>query len=524
MKVRRKIHPHITLKKIYEKYIVDILLWSKFLAAMVKKYLDIVLALTFLVFSVGYFYTQINSDKSFTGSFLVGVLFLSAATDGFMMLVSMFRKPNTYKELSFDPSKITVLIACYNGEKVIGETITQALVHVPKEQIIVVSDCSRDRTEEVAASYGVRVIRNECNVNKALSISLAMKYVKTECVLILDDDTHIAQTFIPTSLIDEGYSAVAFNVMPEKTNTLVNKVQVFEYRKSMILGKSLRASVGAISNISGAIGLFKTKDLIYQATRHSGQFGGEDQQRTMLVHLEGEGKGVAYVEATVLTEAPPTWKALFKQRAKSWNCSVHETLVLCFRIIFSTKTHLLLKLERSYELFVFMSDPLRIIYFGTVFIHPINFVLLYVLYAFIEILGWFKTDRKDPLHVVFFSPIYSVFLKTPARFIASFWWFYIKRDYLRKQLHKYITHRKLLYEYALTTVTVIFLWSAALAQSSEDIHQKGTKLQLYVENAIAQIISIEYTKDQYNWGDGVLPLPQTLNTDGTPGLSLRSLF
>lgn len=454
--------------KLFEGQFVDI----KKVYTLFQSYAGMLVAVSFLVFAVGYFFTQINSNHSFTNSFLVGVLFLSAATDGFMMLIGMFRKPAHYEKLSFDASKVTILIACYNGEKVIGETIEQALVHVPKEQIIVVSDCSKDATEKVASSYGVRVIRNERNVNKALSISLNMKYVETEYVLILDDDTHIAKTFIPTNLIEEGYSAVAFNVMPEETGTLVNKLQVFEYRKSMVLGKSLRASVGAISNVSGAIGLFKTKDLIYQATRHSGQFGGEDQQRTMLVHLEGEGKGIAYVDATVLTEAPPTFGKLFKQRAKSWNCSVHETLFLCTRILFSTKTHFLLKLERSYELFVFMTDPLRIIFFGTAFIYPINFLLLYVLYLCVETLGWFKTGRKDSFSVVLVSPIYSVFIKTPARFLASFWWFYIKKDYLYKRLHWYITDRNVVREYAFTTAVVVFLWSSALFQSREVISSK----------------------------------------------------
>jgi cellulose synthase/poly-beta-1,6-N-acetylglucosamine synthase-like glycosyltransferase len=452
-----------------------------------SNYLDTTFTLLFLIFSVGYFYTQINSNTSFTGSFLIGVLFLSASTDGFMMLTNMFRKPHKWHKLKFESDKVTILIACYNGENVIGETITQALVHVPKEQIIVVSDCSKDKTEEVAHSYGVNVVVNERNVNKALSISHAMKHVKTEYVLILDDDTHISKTFIPTNLIDEGYSAVAFNVMPEETSEVVNRLQVFEYRKSMVLGKSLRASVGAISNISGAIGLFRTKDLVYQATRHSGQFGGEDQQRTMLIHLEGEGKGVAYVDETVLTEAPKTLKSLFKQRAKSWNCSVHETLLLCIIIIISKKTHFLLKLERSYELFVFMTDPLRILYFGTAFIYPLNFLLLYILYLFIEFIGWLKTGRKDPFYIVALSPIYSVLIKTPARFIASFWWFVIKRDYLKKRLHHYITDRKLMYEYALTTVVVVLLWGTAFFQASGDIKRQISNVHNFGQISLTYI-------------------------------------
>ncbi len=463
------------------------LLFKKFLDLfkMTPKYIEIALAVGFLVFTTGYFFTQINSDTSFSGSFLVGVLFLSASTDGLFMLINLPRKKNTYDKLEFDPSKVTILIVCYNGEKIIGETIRQALTHVPKEQIIVVSDHSSDKTEEVAASFGVKVVRNERNVNKALSISFAAKHITTEYVLTLDDDTHISNTFIPTNLMEEGYSAVAFNVMPEGTNKLVNKLQVFEYRKSMILGKSLRASVGAISNISGAIGLFRTKDLVYQATRHSGQFGGEDQQRTMLVHLNKEkgSKGVAYVEATVYTEAPPTFKALFKQRAKSWNCSVHETLSLCFQIIFSTKTHILLKLERSYELFIFMTDPLRILYFGTAFIHPVNFVLLYGLYLTIDILAWFKMGRQDSFFIVLISPIYSVFLKTPARFIASFWWFKIKVDYLRKKLHLYVTDRRILLEYATTTMVVVSLWSLAILQSAGDIRTHLAIASSYIKGS-----------------------------------------
>lgn len=154
--------------------------------------------------------------------------------------------------------------------------------------------------------------------------------------------------------------------------------------------------------------------------------------------------------------------------------------MLCFRIIFSKKTHFLLKLERAYELFVFMTDPLRIIYFGTAFIYPLNFLLIYILYFFIELLGWLKTGRRDPLYVVFASPIYSVFIKIPARFIASFWWFYIKQDYLRKRLHHYVTDRNLLYEYALTTVVVIFLWGSAITQSAESISRQAKNAYLII--------------------------------------------
>src|SRR6202007_1364109 len=109
--------------------------------------------------------------------------------------------------------------------------------------------------------------------------------------------------------------AVAFNVLPIRSETLINELQQFEYRQSMQLGKNVRAADGSIGNISGAIGLFKTADLIKQVTRHSGQFAGEDEQRTLLVHLFSEGKGITYTDTTVNTEAPATWLSLYRQRA-----------------------------------------------------------------------------------------------------------------------------------------------------------------------------------------------------------------
>ena len=43
-----------------------------------------------------------------------------------------------------------------------------------------------------------------------------------------------------------------------ETGTLVNRIQTYEYRKSMVLGKALMSDLGAVANVSGAVGLFRT--------------------------------------------------------------------------------------------------------------------------------------------------------------------------------------------------------------------------------------------------------------------------
>lgn len=429
------------------------------LATSIKGYFGSFFAVLFVVASTGYFYTQIIAEESILDSFILGVVFLSASTDGFFLLLNIFRKSKKLDNLSFDPSKMSVLIACYNGEKVIGETLRQVLTKVPKEQIFVVSDASTDQTGVVIKKWGVNLIENEVNKNKALSISHAIEQIKTPYVLILDDDTHIENTLIPTSLIDEGYAAVAFNVMPEPHSSLVNRLQQFEYRKSMVLGKELRADVGAIGNVSGAIGLFRTDDLIAQIRKHSGQFRGEDQQRTMMVHLENTGKGIAYTSSTVLTEPPSTFQKLFRQRYGSWNCSTRETFFLCWKMILSPKLHYMLKLERAYLIFILFTDPIRMLFFLSIIFYPLNFLILYGLYLFLETGCWLKTGRKDGFFVVVLTPFYGMF-KTAARFVAHFWWFKLKYDYLfKKKLHIYITERALILEYIGIAVTLLLVWA-----------------------------------------------------------------
>ncbi len=413
---------------------------------------------TILLFLGTVFYYFYGGSRNFLHDPILNVLVLSFMTDGIFLFLHLPRKHVNHKNVSFDPEKLTVVIACYNGEDIIGETITQVLTHVKPENIIVVSDASTDNTAETARKYGVRVFVNPKNLNKAFSISFVMHEVKTPYVLILDDDTLIGKTFIPTSLLDEGYDAVAFNVMPLKTGTLVNAFQIFEYRKSMMMGKGLRGSVGAVGNISGALGLYRTADLMEQVTKHSGQFGGEDQQRTAFVHLYGQGKGITYTDSLVITKAPDTIKQLFRQRSFRWNLSLPELFFVYSRVLFNPRFHYLLKVEKAYQMYLLVTDPIRMLFFWIIFFHPVQAFILYLFYILFTFIVWIKIGRKDPVWVVLLFPVYSL-AESICRFIAHFYWFKIKYEYLfKKKFHTLVSGRKLLWEYGGVFLLLIFLW------------------------------------------------------------------
>lgn len=415
----------------------------------------IVAILLFIIVNFYIFSSIISVD-----TFLLMFLILTLITDGLFLLAHLLRRPLKNPTYSFDPRKVSAVLACYNGADEIGPTIEQLARHIPKNQIIVVSDASTDNTAEVARSYGVQVIENKENVNKAFSISIGVHAVKTRYVLILDDDVLIGDAVIPTSLLDDGYSAVAFNVQPIKTDTFINALQMFEYRASMHIGKNLRAKASAVGNVSGAIGLFRTRDLRKQAFLHSGQFAGEDEQRTILSHIYGSGSGVTYVDETVYTHVPNTLHALYRQRSYGWSLSVPELIPLYLKVLFSPKYHYLLKSEKAYNLYIYLTDPLRLLFLWTLLLRPRYIFLTFSLYLLLNTAMWLKTGRKDQFLVVLVYPFYSLFLGV-FRQIGNFYWFKVKYVYFKKRFHHRVYSRRMVAEAMFVAVIFVGSWSVS---------------------------------------------------------------
>lgn len=439
---------------------------SKKLLKLIWNYILSGLIISMLLFIIVNFYVFASIVS--LDSFLVVFMTLTFMTDGFLLLIHLLRRPNKEIDYHSDPSKVTAVIACYNGESEIGPTIENLLMQLPKKNIIIVSDASTDNTVEVAKSYGVKVIENRENMNKAFSVSEGVKAVSTPYVLILDDDVLINGAKIPTGLLEQGYSAVAFNVLPIKTDTFVNALQMFEYRASMHISKNLRAKVSAVGNVSGAIGLFRTEDLVKQSELHSGQFAGEDEQRTILSHIYGSGKGVTYSNETVYTHVPNNLHSLYRQRTYSWNLSTPELIPLYLRVLFSPKYHYLLKSEKAYNLYIFLTDPLRILFLWTLVFRPNFAALIYSVYLSFNVAMWLKTKRKDQFLIVLVYPFYTL-LTSSFRFVGTFYWFKVKLSYFKKGLHKKVKRRPLVLEAMLVFVIFFSAWFISGYHFSKEI-------------------------------------------------------
>lgn len=323
--------------------------------------------------------------------------------------------PKQYKYAEEDLSKVTVIIACKDGEKVIAPTLKSVLRKFALSNVIVVSNGSTDRTCEIARTAGVQCLEYKEPLGKVRAINAALPHVHTPYVLLLDDDTLLAGATIPTGLLDQGYDAVAFRVMV-RLETWVSQLQSHEYRKSFDIGRRYHNHRASVQNISGAIGLFKCESLEWQVSRHTGEFSGEDLQRTLLIHLaahrqspKGVG-GVVLSRSIVITQAPTELGELFRQRVFGWFPGLYANFGNYIKILFRRRTPVRLRLDAFYNCFLVIGlDILRLLALPIMIFYPWYFAITYFTYVMLELVPYMRTYRTEPLWVIMIYPFYGIF-------------------------------------------------------------------------------------------------------------------
>lgn len=99
--------------------------------------------------------------------------------------------------------KISIMIPAYNSEKTIREAIESALAqNCQEKEIVVVDDCSGDKTVEIAMSYpGVRVVVNPENFGIGVNLANCMIQAKARYVLFLCADDLFADENVASDVV-----------------------------------------------------------------------------------------------------------------------------------------------------------------------------------------------------------------------------------------------------------------------------------------------------------------------------------
>ena len=238
-----------------------------------------------------------------------------------LYIMSLIYKKSVNKSDIFP--KVSIIIAAYNEEKVIKEKIENTLhLNYPKEslQVIVASDCSTDKTNEIVAEFnkdGVILYVQKERKGKTTVLNDAVRLVKGE-ILVFSDATAILEKNCLAQIVKNFNDPGVGCVCPYVTyiNMADNNITQIEgcYRKYESYIKQRESILGSLAFVPGAC--FAIRKELHKP-----------------VDAEYD-----YDCITPLDVISQNYRVVYDAEAK-----FHETIVTSYRDLFKTKVRMITK-------------------------------------------------------------------------------------------------------------------------------------------------------------------------------------
>jgi cellulose synthase/poly-beta-1,6-N-acetylglucosamine synthase-like glycosyltransferase/spore germination protein YaaH/peptidoglycan/xylan/chitin deacetylase (PgdA/CDA1 family) len=255
-------------------------------------------------------------------------LFISAIALGVGRLVFLASLALVHRFTSIHPPMldpetgplVSVLIPCFNEEKVIASSVARILESQWKNlEVIVLDDGSSDGTSAaVEAAFKdhpqVQLLRFP-NAGKAVALNRGLAIAKGEVLVALDADTLFPPDTIPRLVrwfVDPKIGAVAGNALVGNRLNLITRWQALEYVTAQNLERRALAALGAVTVVPGAVGAWR-RTALEMLGGYPAETLAEDQDLTIAVQRAGWQVGFD-PSARAYTEAPDTMQGLLKQR------------------------------------------------------------------------------------------------------------------------------------------------------------------------------------------------------------------
>ncbi|NTV44204.1 MAG: glycosyltransferase family 2 protein [Candidatus Yonathbacteria bacterium] len=260
-------------------------------------------------------------------------------------------RPSFAERLPDERWSITILVPAFNEEESIADTIRSLLEQTAYQDycangaqfdIIVVDDCSKDRTGDIAKELGVRVIRTPKNTGKKSSgLNYALQFVNTQLLCIVDADTTLASNAVEKLLPyfnDEKTGAVCGFVLVQNKDALGLGRQV-EYCAGLPVLKGAQSNTNGMVVANGCFSIYRM-DFVKKSEVFTLPSRAEDMYLTFLMIMHGLK---VYCEPMALCYAKePTNLKMLKTQLIRWKEGFHENVHRAFWDIVRAKRFSLL--------------------------------------------------------------------------------------------------------------------------------------------------------------------------------------
>ena len=273
------------------------------------------------------------------------VLTFIAYVPGFMnafLLMSLVLRPDALRRAPAYWPPITILIAAYNEEDLIGETLGSiAALHYPGElEVLVLDDGSTDGTaaavRNTAAIFGaggskrMELVRNAQNRGKAQMLNVGLERAAHELIITIDADTLLDKGCV-VSLVEHlvgshpdtmAIAGAVFTANP--FDSWVTRAQQWDYFHGIAAVKRMQAMYHGTLVAQGAFSIYRRKALLEMGGWPDTV--GEDIVLTWAMLKRDYRVGHAE-DAIAWTHAPETFGGLARQR-KRWARGMIEALAI----------------------------------------------------------------------------------------------------------------------------------------------------------------------------------------------------
>jgi biofilm PGA synthesis N-glycosyltransferase PgaC len=223
---------------------------------------------------------------------------------------------------------VSAIIPIQNEADTLDRTIESLLKQSIKvQQIIVVDDASIDESNQIAKAYrSILVLQNDYPLGKARSINIALNFVNSDLVAIIDGDTTLEKTFIEKVMKkfnSEKVAAVSGFVVPSKQseNAAIRRARVIEDYYSQSTLKRGQDLIGGLFVVSGCCALYRTNTL-------KQYYIPEDtitEDLDLTWQLQRTGYRVSFTNAYAYTTEPKTISH-YRHQIKRWYAGFFQSL------------------------------------------------------------------------------------------------------------------------------------------------------------------------------------------------------
>ncbi|MBD3272260.1 MAG: glycosyltransferase [Elusimicrobia bacterium] len=223
-----------------------------------------------------------------------------------LFILSLLKPFRSSSNKDYQPS-MTLIIAAYNEEDAIEKKVQQSLaLEYPKDllQIIVASDASTDRTDEIVKQYesrGVVLFRQSVRLGKSAALNAVVSSLATGEILVFTDAT--------TEIQQDSLIAIAGYFHDQRTGAVCGNLRFIDhvshgesmYWRYEKLLRKYEGKIGFLPFVSGAFYAIQKK--IYSST--PGEIPDDSNSPLQALKIK---KYVVFAENAVATEISPRFE------------------------------------------------------------------------------------------------------------------------------------------------------------------------------------------------------------------------